>query len=109
MLLFVALSLLIGMFIFTDPNKISLAFLLVPFILIGYASYLFIFLLIDLHSKSRTSKGVITRLVPLSFAFLIVSLLLLSSLGQLTVKDSLLVVGFTVLFLLYIGRADFLK
>lgn len=40
---------------------------------------------------------------------LAVMLLLLSSLGQLTVRDGVLVVGFGALFLLYVRRADFLN
>jgi hypothetical protein len=106
--LFVALSLLTGIFLFTNPNQVSLAVLLIPFLLIGYLAYMVVAIAINMRSNSNEGSALF-KLIPLSIAFLVVALLLLASLGQLTVRDSLLVTGFTVFFLLYIARADFLK
>jgi len=106
--LFVALSLLTGIFLFTNPNQVSLAVLLIPFLLIGYLAYMVVAIAINMRSNSNEGSALF-KLIPLSIAFLVVALLLLASLGQLTVRDSLLVIGFTMFFLLYIARADFLK
>lgn len=107
--LMVALSLLIAVFLLTDPNQVSLAVLLVPFLLIGYLVYSLVTLVFAIRPQAASNKGALTRLIPLSIAFLVVALLLLASLGQLTLRDGLLVVGFTGFFLFYIARADFLK
>ena len=104
--LFGSLSLLILIFLFTDPDEVSLAFVLVPFVLIGVAVYSLASLLLFIRIKP---SGFLGRLISLSLSFLVVSLMLLASLGQLTLRDGLLVVCFTVLFLVYVGRADFLK
>lgn len=104
----VTLTLLLGVFLFTNPDEVSLAVLLVPFLLLGYAAYVCISLLMGVRGLQRAT-GALQKLIPLSGAFLVVALLLLASLGQLTLRDGLLVVGFTGFFLIYVARADFLK
>lgn len=106
--LLATLTLLLGVFVFTNPDEVSLAVLLVPFLLLGYAAYVCMSLLMGVRGL-RNATGALQKLIPLSVAFLLVALLLLASLGQLTLRDGLLVVGFTVFFLMYIARADFLK
>jgi hypothetical protein len=96
------------MFSFTNPDRVSLAVLLVPFLLLGCLSYLLTSLVMGFRG-GQTDRKIIGKLIPLSVSFLVVALLLLASLGQLTLKDTVLVVGFTLLFMGYVARADFLK
>lgn len=102
-----AFSLLVTIFLLTNPEKVSLAVLLVPFLLIGFIVYQTTNLLLDFRGTGQ--RQAVKKLVAISLAFAVVALLLLASLGQLTIRDSLLVVGFVVLFLFYVARADFLN
>ena len=92
---------------FTNPNKVALPFLIVPFLLMGLIVYQIAQLVISLFVTSPTS--VTSRLIPVSIAFVLLVISLLESLHQLTWKDSLLVIAFTMLFWIYLARADFLK
>ena len=100
-------SILVGLMLATDPNKIALPFLILPFLLVGFMFYQIV-ATATLLKRSHANKHW-TRVVPLSVAFLGVCLLLLESLHQLTWKDSFLAAGFTVLLWMYMGRADFLQ
>lgn len=100
------LGCLLSMLLLTDPNNVALPVLVVPFILVGCMLYQIINIIMS--KKKGKSLGYGERLLPLSIACLGVALLLLRSLHQLTVKDSLLVLGFAAAFWLYIWRADFL-
>ncbi len=99
---------LLAIFLYSNPERVSLGVLLLPFLLIGFIVYQLTELGFMLIGRSN-SKRAVKKLVGLSLAFAIVALLLLASLGQLTVRDGLLVVGFIILFLWYISRADFLE
>lgn len=90
----------------TDPGKIALPLLIVPFILIGFVCYQVVEATLLLRSNRKSPY---IRIFPLSIAFLTVCLLLLESLHQLTWKDTALVGGFTMLLWLYVWKADFLK
>lgn len=90
----------------TDPNKMPLVLIIVPFLLAGLVLYHLTKLLL-LHKRGK-SKSFSYNILPLSVAFLGVCLLLLSSLHQLTWKDTLLVAVFTVMLWIYLSRADFL-
>ncbi len=97
---------LIALLLFTNPNKVALPILIAPFLLIGFI--IFGAIGVILSRRNSSSKTYAARLFPVSIAFLVVALLLLRSLHQLTLKDSLLVCGFTAAFWLYVWRADFL-
>lgn len=99
--LFLALLLL-----FTNPNQVALPVLVLPFVLMGVLVYQVVRLVLAWKTASLQSSA--ARLFAVSIAFLVVALLLLRSLHQLTLKDSLLVCGFTLAFWLYVWRADFL-
>lgn len=105
-LVLATLVLLVLLLIFTDPNNVALPVLIAPFICIGLIIYLLTHLFIGLTWSNLNNSAV--RLFALSIAFLGVSLLLLRSLHQLTLKDTLLVSGFTIAFWFYLRRADFL-
>lgn len=100
---------LVFVFLFTNPNNVPLVLLIIPFILIGIIVYILSKLLIDLTSNHVQSRAVYYKLAPLSLSFAVVAILLLASLGQLTLKDGILVLGFSLLFLIYIVRVDFLR
>jgi hypothetical protein len=100
------LSLLLLLFL-TDPNKLPLPFLIVPFLLLGFIIYHSVRLILILRAGDRHIFT--SRLIPLSLAFFTTALFLLESLNQLTWKDTLLVGAFSIMFWLYVWRADFLK
>lgn len=98
---------LIGFIVLTDPRQVALPFIILPFVLIGNILYQLlaaIFLL-----KASNGNKYLNKIIPLSVSFIGVGLLLLQSLHQLTWRDTVLVLVFTLLLWLYIGRADFLR
>jgi hypothetical protein len=96
----------IGFVVSTNPNKVALPLLIVPFVLLGFVLYQLVSVVL-LFSKVQ-KNSYLGRIIALSIASLGVGLLLLQSLHQLTWRDSLLTGVFAVLFWLYIWRADFL-
>lgn len=105
-LVLLLIGLLLLLVLFTDPNRVILPVLIAPFLLIGGIIYQISHLF--LRMKKSLHPSYVDKLLPLSIAGLGVALLLLRSLHQLTLKDSLLVCGFAAIFWLYIWRADFL-
>lgn len=97
---------LFSLLMFTNPNSVALPVLIAPFICIGLIIYQITRAL--LSRDGSIVKMNAARMLSASLAFLGVSLLLLRSLHQLTLKDTLLVCGFTLAFWLYVWRADFL-
>lgn len=91
----------------SDPSRISLAFLLVPFILCGIFVHELIYLF--LVGFARRQTFVFKRVAPLSGAFFLVIILLLQSLNQLGIKDVLIILVLMIVFWLYLWRADFLN
>ncbi len=89
----------------TSPQKVSLPVLLLPFAIVGIVVYIPI---ASINFKRLTNNRVTSRIIPVSISSLVVMVLLLSSLGQLTIRDILLVIGFGALFIIYMKRADFL-
>lgn len=102
----VTATILVGYILLTNPNSVPLPLLLVPFIGIGYILYEATGLM--MHLLVGGKKTLLARMIPPSIGFIGVALMVLSSLHQLTWKDTLLVILFTALFWLYIWRADFL-
>lgn len=103
----VAGALLVGYILLTNPNSVPLPLLLVPFVLIGFILYEVTSLAVRVISRDRA--GIVPRMLPISVGFIGVALLVLSSLHQLTWKDTLLVILFTALLWMYLWRADFLQ
>ena len=107
LLILAGAAVLLSITLLTDPNTIALPLLIMPFILIGFLLYQISSVVVVL--KKKGDRIFLAKIIPLSVAFLGVSLLLLGSLHQLTLNDSLLVFGFTILLWIYLWRADFLK
>ncbi len=99
--LVLVLSGLLMFLLLTDPSKIHISLLLVPFGLIALAVFLitniFFSDLFRLNKRMSLANSVI-------FAFIVVILLSLSSLRQLTPRDIFLTVLFGVVFAWYFGR-----
>lgn len=91
----------------TDPGNISLALLLVPFLLLGICIHELAYIL--LVGLLKRKSLVFRRIIPLATSSLIVLLLLLQSLNQLTIKDGLILLALLTVFWLYLWRADFLN
>lgn len=86
--------------LFTNPTKLPSILLIVPFILIFTAIWTYSF---KLFQKSNVSKLRSVRL-SLVLAGLPVSLLLLQSIGQLTMRDIITILAFFGLAYFYISR-----
>jgi hypothetical protein len=102
----IATAILAGYILLSNPNTVALPLLLVPFVIIGYILYEVTSLIV--HIFVREHSNLVARMLPSSVGFVGVGLMILSSLHQLSWKDTLLVALFTGLFWLYIWRADFL-
>lgn len=98
---------LVAYILLTNPNTVALPLLLIPFVLIGFILYEITSLII--RTINRESQNLILRMLPAGVGFVGVTLMVLSSLHQLTWKDTLLVILFAGLFGLYLWRADFLR
>lgn len=91
----------------SNPSRVSLALLLVPFVLFGlFVHELLYLLLVDVGGRRTFAYR---RIVPGSGAFLVVVALLLQSLNQLGFKDILIISVLVIVFWLYLWRADFLN
>ncbi len=95
-----------GFVLATNPNSVALPLLIVPFILLGIILYQLVFAVLFVIMSHKNNY--LRKIISLSVASLGVGLLLLQSLDQLTLKDSLLAFIFAILFWVYIWRADFL-
>jgi hypothetical protein len=93
-----------GLFLFlllTNPQKVPLIVLLVPFILIAIAFFMIVIYLQNLSSRSNPKRKAATASL---VTFELITLLVLSSLHQLSIKDIVLVLVLGVLFMAYIKR-----
>jgi hypothetical protein len=101
---------LIFFLLHTNPNKLSISWLLVPFIWLFVALFYTFKLMINLlwlppagkHSKKQVSVAAICAAVP-------TLILILGSINQLTIKDILLLVALGFGGLFYIGKLRFIR
>ncbi|HLC91511.1 MAG TPA: hypothetical protein VJC09_00500 [Candidatus Saccharimonadales bacterium] len=91
----------------TNPTKLSIAWLIVPFIWLFASLYYTVQLIIDVfrpsggrHSRRRVSITAVSAAIP-------TLLLLLDSINQLSVKDILIVVALGIGGLFYITKLRF--
>jgi len=82
----------------TDPRKISLIAVLVPFIFLGIAFYNLLMIGLDKLTKVKR-----LRLLSLVGTIILMNFILLSSIGQLTIQDTILALLITLVggFYLY--------
>ena len=98
----VSLFLFFLFILFTNPQEVSLAIILVPFILLGIVFYNLLTLFIERFFKKRQRAGKL-RLFGLIGTLILVNFTLLSSIGQFTPQDTILAILITIVggFYLY--------
>lgn len=102
-LVFVAL---VSMLVLTDPTRLPLPLIIVPFLLLFSLIYLLISSLLSTRSNMKGRRSVIisgvTALVP-------TLLIMFQSIHQLTARDVLVVIGLAAATAFYIAKADFIS
>lgn len=100
--------LVLGIFLYnTDPRTLPAVLLIIPFLLFFgslFITLLGVFKILRPQQAFFTKKHLIAAAV---LAFLPTLCLVLKSIGQLTVRDTALLVIFVIIVLLYVVRADF--
>jgi len=91
----------------TNPETLPLPLLLVPFLLLGLSIYKTAELGYRVLFKERDKSRL--RVLAAITAFLPTLLLILASIGQLTIRDTAIVLGLLILLTFYLRRIDFLK
>lgn len=97
-----SISLFFAFILLTDPQEINLIAILVPFVLLGVALYNLITIITGLFFRS-SAKNNKMRLFVLVSTVILVNFVLLSSIGQLTLQDTVLTALITIVggFYLY--------
>lgn len=91
----------------TNPEALPLPLLITPFILLGLALYMTCSHILRAvapgmsSGRSRSISGIAT--------FLPILLLVLASIGQLTIMDVAIVFGLLAVLIFYLKRIDFIK
>lgn len=93
-------------FILTDPNKVPIPLLVLPFIWFSAVIFITTRLIISGKTKASNKQGIITASL---IAGLIVLLLVFQSIHQLTIKDVLISLAIIGIAAVYLLRADFIK
>jgi uncharacterized membrane protein len=102
----ITLGLIIGLFVFmatTNPEHVSLGFLVLPMLLIAAISYMASKTVLNLFSglaKDRKQRNTISIVI----SFMVASLLIFQSIGQLTLGDVLIVAFLGVVAVFYVTR-----
>ena len=102
-------ALLVFMFTF-QPNSLPVVLLIVPFVLLFFAFYAswHLFSLLVAHFATKTRTGRSRRYLGMAVSMSAVLLVVLQSLGQLTLRDILTVVGIIFLGYVYLTRNKFM-
>ena len=101
-------TLLLLMFFFTNPNSLPVYFLILPFILI-FILLLSIFniLVTKIFFLNRKSKIGRRKIITISSSLLLTILLALQSIGQLGIRDLLMVLILSTILIFYVNKASF--
>lgn len=91
----------------TNPEKLPLPMLVVPFLLLF--AMLYITASVGLRIIFSTLSNARLRVLSVLIGALPTLLLVLASIRQLTVRDTAIVVGLLVMLVFYLRRVDFLK
>lgn len=95
-------ALLLILFIGTDPNKVPSFILVLPFILL----FALLFLLISLFLQEKGVSRAKSVRIGMLFAAIPLILLVLQSIGQLTIKDVLTIAALFAVSYFYISRVS---
>ena len=96
-----------ALLLLTSPDNLPLPLLVLPFLLLFIALYMTSQLITGKffsHLKTGVRRG-----LAISLAALPTLLLVLQSVGQLTIRDSLITVGLVVILIVYFKKTDFLS
>lgn len=101
------LTLLLFIFLVTtDPNKISLPLILIPYVLASIIIYrLSVLILGRVYARSANRAKI--KLYSLLIAAVSINFALLKSIGQLTVQDGLISLAIIIIAGLYINKFSF--
>ena len=102
-LIILSLGILLALMVTTQPTKLPSAMLIVPFLLMYVALSLVLALLLAWRSRALTSKHVRKGLLGAALPML---LLVLQSLGQLTVRDVMIIFLLFGVGYFYISRLN---
>ena len=96
---------LIGFMLITNPNRLPLLLLMVPFLVF----FFFLFYILKSFGKNQSKLRRRQRLIRAGVvASIPVLLLVLQTIHQLTIKDVLITLGLVLLATYYLNKADFL-
>lgn len=101
-------AVLILFLVFTDPNRISLPLILVPYLLASLIIYRSVNLIL-FGLFAGTAKKSKIRLYSLIITAVTVNFALLKSIGQITVQDFLISGAIVVVSVIYISRFSLSK
>ena len=88
---------------FTNPKDVPLPFILVPFVFFGVVVFLLVRVLLNIF-LSGDEKYAKKNLYGAILAVIIVNFALLRSIGQLTFRDGVISVLFTIVVVIYISK-----
>lgn len=92
----------------TNPDNLPIGLLTLPFVWLFINIYLLFLLIFDLLvERYKTLSRLKRHELGILGASLPTLLLLLKSIDQLTIRDSLILIGIYVLLIFYISRVDF--
>lgn len=92
----------IGFMLFTDPQKLPIVWLLLPFVLLFLALYLTAkFVLVNVRKNSTNKNNTVIASIIAGAPCLV---LLLDSVNQLTVRDVFLIIVLAIFGMFYAGR-----
>lgn len=91
----------------TNPETLPIPLLIMPFLMVLFAIYRTTNLALGLGPRPMSPKR--AKLMSGVIAILPTVLLILASIGQLTVRDSVIIFGLLILLTFYMRRLDFLN
>lgn len=102
----IAYVLLVGFLFLVNPNNVSTIFLVIPFSLLFVANYLLASSLLEnLLAKRQWTSFIHRRAIALFIAAFPILLLILKSIGQLTLRDMSVMLVIVVLGCFYVVRS----
>lgn len=108
-ILVVPYALLLFFLLNTNPLKLPVVLLFIPFILFFLSTAITILYFLSLFTLKKGQNRKRNILRALCLGALPTTILALQSINQLTLRDGLILFAFIALLVLYIGRANFIK
>ena len=99
--------LLVAMLFLTNPERLPLVFLILPFVLI----FILFWIILDMV-LARKSEGLVPKnkkVIVVIMASVPVLLLVLQSIGQLSIRDLLIIIGLSAGLVFYFAKTNLLQ